>query len=486
MTDKVVFTNSPQLLLSSKLESSQAILEAIQEASSIATEFTRRACRELGLNPSVDVFLSLIRFRETDFERSINDGDRKIKTEICGYYYPEEHLIVLSLPCIANRGASNIDAQKLAEILAHELIHHCQFTSGYLCDIHLNAELATLIHQVLPYHIRPEEVEAFEKQVDLAQKLQSIKGFDKLTELVRQLYLPEIKTILGGVIDYNKRVKSILDTHLKTVVESLVKLTDGLTEEREKVIENISLKMFKLAQTFFKTIHVKTFLLPVVDDNTFTTFFVTDKSFALRIMSDKKTVFNELLAQIAILDHFSNNPPLFPLYLKPNRKPTLHELNEQGIFSDSFQGLLSRQSTLTYDELIDGRIVANGFEYEVGTVRQSNVLQKICEEACTKENMKISPTLSFTDFAVLLILVGWKPGATLMIKQLEGTHCFTIKAEHSEILEPFELVICDDMKIEDKTAKISDTAKNLAEKLNHESSLKDLTAKLLKALETTS
>jgi len=121
-------------LSDSKLETSRALWEAVGEISEKLTEFARKACEKLGLNPEVSVLVSLRRFCEEDFERVREVERRKPACEICGYYYPEKRLITISIPCVFS---SENSAWRLAETLAHELIHHGQFTGWRLCEIHL-------------------------------------------------------------------------------------------------------------------------------------------------------------------------------------------------------------------------------------------------------------------------------------------------------------------------------------------------------------
>jgi ankyrin repeat protein len=169
-----------------ELGASLELWRALEEVSSKLTELAGRACQELGLNPDVSVLVSLERFCE----------DRECGRGICGYYDPSRRLAVVSLPCLAEEGDL---AGRLAETLAHELVHHCQFTRGRLCEVHLDPELAAKMDTALPYRLRPHEVEAYERQGDLAERLRGVRDFDEAVNLLVRLYPPLPELLLRSV-----------------------------------------------------------------------------------------------------------------------------------------------------------------------------------------------------------------------------------------------------------------------------------------------
>jgi len=389
-------------LASAKLESSLALWEAVEKASSIMTEFTRGACSELGLDPQVEVLLSFNHFREEDFERIRGEegGRKKSQSVICGYYYPERRLIVLSLPCIiGGLGSSGSDhewEERLAETLAHELVHHCQFTQGHLCEIHLNPELALRVRETLPYEARPHEVEAYEKQAELAPKLKSVKGFYEATRCIERLYSPKAETATAGPFVFSNSVRGILDDHVKAFAESLVGLA-GKDAVEDAQYETVSKKLLTSAQAFLGSTRAKTLLVRSNNDESLTYFYVTEKGFAFAITSDEKSI---LAMLILISDNFRGNLPLFPFSLKPEERPTLLELNTP---QDPFGSSALEQLVLSYDQLLSERIEAGGFKYEVGAVRHCKVLQKICEEACGEVFWEAPPALTVRARSTMLL-----------------------------------------------------------------------------------
>ena len=99
---------------------------------------------------------------------------------------------MISLPCVINKDT-------LAETLAHELVHHCQFTCRAgtckeICTISLNPEDAEEIREILPYDERPYEVEAYSKDEALANRIKSVAGFKEIVSRIREAYA-EIKLL---------------------------------------------------------------------------------------------------------------------------------------------------------------------------------------------------------------------------------------------------------------------------------------------------
>jgi hypothetical protein len=158
---------------------SLSLWRALEETSSKLTGFVKRACEVLGLDRNVDVLVSL-KYIYEDPEDGIN---------ICGYYDPTKRLIVVSLPCLMRKDLKD----GLAETLAHELIHHCQFTNGRLCSVHISTEEAAKIDRAMPYKNRPHEIEAYTKQKELANALQGVEGFNDAVNYVKRLAMSEVR-----------------------------------------------------------------------------------------------------------------------------------------------------------------------------------------------------------------------------------------------------------------------------------------------------
>jgi hypothetical protein len=148
------------------------LLNALRVASEDLTGIVREVAQSLGLDPDVEVTVSLRRFTEAGFE-----GEREgevVLTEVCGYYDPEDRRIILSYPCIAERSGWYIDVA--LRTLAHELIHHCQYTCTTgscrsICEERLSISNTRRVRDVLPYRLKPYEIEAYTKQSMLAEEV---------------------------------------------------------------------------------------------------------------------------------------------------------------------------------------------------------------------------------------------------------------------------------------------------------------------------
>jgi hypothetical protein len=176
--------------LKSDLEFSSEPLNILRKVSNEVTEFTRKVCWELNLDRDVRVIVSLRRFTEPEWE-GVKVSEDVVKKfvkvkEIYGYYDPQRKTIVLSIPCAR-------DEETFSLTLAHELIHHCQFTCrskacSDICEYWLSPEEAHEIREMLPYEERPYEVEAYSKDEALANRIKSIAGLKEIVNRIREAY----------------------------------------------------------------------------------------------------------------------------------------------------------------------------------------------------------------------------------------------------------------------------------------------------------
>ena len=182
--------------LKSDLEFSSELFNILRKVSNEVTEFTRKVCWELNLDRDVRVIISLRRFTEPEWE-GVEVSEDVVKKyikykEIYGYYDPQRKTIVLSPPCVE-------DEETFSLTLAHELIHHCQFTCrskacSDVCEYLLSPEEAHEIREMLPYEKRPYEAEAYSKDEALANRIKSIAGLREIVSRIREAYT-EIKLL---------------------------------------------------------------------------------------------------------------------------------------------------------------------------------------------------------------------------------------------------------------------------------------------------
>jgi hypothetical protein len=179
-------------------EASKQLRKILDDLSRDLTDFTKSVCVDVSLNLNIRVLPSLIKFTEheiknftkTDFGAEIKTIVRERieeKIAICGYYDPERKVIVLSIPCILY-GGNEID--KFCTTLAHELIHHCQFTCHSsscegICKYWLNPDEGREIDETIPYNLRPHEIEAYSKDEEFCKKIKEMKGFNEIISKIK-------------------------------------------------------------------------------------------------------------------------------------------------------------------------------------------------------------------------------------------------------------------------------------------------------------
>ena len=174
------------------------VLKTLRELSRCLTSFTRDVCGNLNLDENLRVIPSLRMFVEheikgftkADFRAEVKTiVDECVEKEmiICGYYDPKRKVIVLSIPCILNKGN---EINKFCNTLAHELIHHCQFTCHSssckdICKYWLNPDEGKEIDETIPYNLRPHEIEAYTKDEEFCKKIKEMKGFNEIIDKIK-------------------------------------------------------------------------------------------------------------------------------------------------------------------------------------------------------------------------------------------------------------------------------------------------------------
>jgi len=160
------------------------LYQILAKASNRLTELVRDFAKRKGLDPSVEVEISLKRFIEPEAE----EGPEAPRIIICGYYASVNKRIVLSYPCIASEPNHVVAALRT---IAHEFIHHCQYTCSTqlckdICEKSLTIDEASKIHEMLPYMLRPHEIEAYTKQDRVADEIRKVIGSEVET-IIRRL-----------------------------------------------------------------------------------------------------------------------------------------------------------------------------------------------------------------------------------------------------------------------------------------------------------
>jgi len=437
-----------------ELGASLALWEALKLVSSKLTELAGRACRELGLDLGVSALASLERVYE----------DREEGREVCGRYDPERRLILVSLPCLAEEEKDLTG--RLAETLAHELVHHCQLTRGPLCEVHLDPGLAARVDAALPYRLRPHEVEAYGKQRELAERLRGVRGFDEAVSYARRLLSPEVVPSLSEVATALSWTPALRES-AKFIVEltggDLLLSMRGIAEKLRGVENEAKRACLERAVTdFLRKLEedpvgaVAKELRSVVRE-----FLGNVKA----IIVDSDTALSRayvVLSSGAAVGFDLKEGPLPPLslLLKSKQEPKFGEL---------------RKLRVEPAQIVQGAFKAGGYEFKV------EVLQRKTAAECLREELRggsKKPSFSASDLLALLSLGGWKAQA-LETKRLGDAEYLVISVEAGSAGRA-ELLVPSDARAEDRYLRIDAPLRESVEVLRDRGRARDFIVRYFK------
>jgi hypothetical protein len=286
------------------LEGSLTVLSVVREISNKVTDLVRNICNKLGLDPEIKVLISLKSFEERDIE-----GTGEVKVIICGYYDSNKRLIVISLPCVINQGT-------FAETLAHELVHHCQFTCcakacKEICTISLNPEEAKEIREMLPYTIRPHEVEAYNNEERVALRIRNLEEFKNIEDLIKKLHntlnykwsgsiytsksLMVPASLIAGDLSRGDIAAAVASFYNNTILKLLNCLkSKGLTTGSTLPMENIE-KLLENIHTRFLALVPEKESLNEVEIRGEAIYIVTDRGFAIYTIGENESLYPLLI-----------------------------------------------------------------------------------------------------------------------------------------------------------------------------------------------
>jgi len=296
--------NSSSTYAKENLEGSLTVLSVVREISNKVTDLVRNICNKLGLDPEIKVLISLKSFEERDIE-----GTGEVKVIICGYYDPNKRLIVISLPCVINQGT-------FAETLAHELVHHCQFTCRAkackeICTISLNPEEAKEIREMLPYTIRPHEVEAYNNEERVASRIRNLEEFKNIEDLIKKLHntlnykwsgsaytsksLMVATSLIAGDSSRGDIAAAVASFYNNTILKLLNCLkSKGLTTGSTLPMENIE-KLLENIHTRFLALVPEKESLNEVEIRGEAIYIVTDRGFAIYTIGENESLYPLLI-----------------------------------------------------------------------------------------------------------------------------------------------------------------------------------------------
>jgi len=428
-----------------ELGASLALWRALELVSLKLAELAGRACWELGLDPCAGVLASLERFCE----------DEEYGREVCGHYDPERRLILVSLPCLAEGDL----AGRLAETLAHELVHHCQFTHSRLCEVHLDPELAARVDAALPYRLRPHEVEAYGKQRELAERLRGVRGFEEAVGYARRLLSPEVVPPLSEVAWVLSWAPALAES-ARFIVElaggDLLLSMRGIAEKVKKVENEAVRECLERAATR---------LLRKLEEDPVGAVAEELRSAVKGLLGSVKAIIVDpgtalsrayvVLSSGAAVGFDLREGPLPPLslLLKSGREPEFGELG----------GLRVEPA-----RIVQGAFEAGGYEFKV------EVLQRRTAAECLREELRRAreePSFSASDLLALLSLGGWRAQA-LETRRLGDAEYLAVSVEAGSAGRA-ELLVPSDARVKDERLRIDAPLRDAAEKLKDRERARD-------------
>jgi len=165
-------------IASNPLDGVLELLKILNEYSAKLTELAKAICRNLNLTEDLRITLFFGRLYEHEVEKGPLvevKGVGIIRRDIEGLYDPKRKAIMLPVPD---------PPRDICTTLAHELMHHCQYTCHTnvcrsICEYWLSPEEGDEIRRQIPYDFRPHEIEAYSKDKNLCSKLKEFKEYSE-------------------------------------------------------------------------------------------------------------------------------------------------------------------------------------------------------------------------------------------------------------------------------------------------------------------
>ena len=284
------------------------------DVSNRITLFVKRVCEDLHLDPDVRVLISLRDFTE---DEKLDNTSLKI----CGFYEPDKKLIIISLPCV------NKEKNQFFRTLAHEIVHHCQHTCNnklcrdLVCEISIHdKDFVKEINTLLPYELRPHEIEAFKIQDEIAKKIISIKGSNEVEILIEDLN----QMLKTQTLTFNISSLNVIDILLReeAIKDLIVKRWEEITNDAKRSLEeqnvdecvrgfmtkrlssdlfsNLNEFLEEQKKSFLENTLIKKIIMIPIDSQNIDVYIITDRGFALH-----KRVKGESLMTGIIIDPIS-------------------------------------------------------------------------------------------------------------------------------------------------------------------------------------
>jgi len=172
----------------SPLSASKQLLNVLASFSLKLTNFTRNVCINFNLDANIRVIPTLVLRYEHEVEGGLGGFGSEVRTVVLeriekkrtipAWYDPESKTIFMYF---------ELDPDEFCLALAHELVHHCQYTCHSetcrsVCEYWLNLDKGREIRETIPYNLRPHEIEAYSKDEEFCRKVRELKEFSEVVK----------------------------------------------------------------------------------------------------------------------------------------------------------------------------------------------------------------------------------------------------------------------------------------------------------------
>jgi len=456
------------MAINSKVQSLLTLVSVFKRVSHELTGIVKEIASSLNLDPDVEVFVSYLNFTEAQLERS-SEGP-SVLGKVCGYYDSKRRLITLYYPCFIEGEELNLD--RVFETIAHELIHHCQYTCRdqacrNVCSVHMTIDEEVNIKSMLPYELRPHEIEAFDKQERLAEEIRrrwrntieytihrldvtlrlpinAVNAFLQQLEksLNFSIYETITKTLISRyvgedvlayeVIEAVKRIKTFIDEELQ-----------GESHDTRSCIERKLSDVNELLRSYASSMHevfVKSFLNANLKSVIFTATPVSSSGSRLKVYVVTNAGFAIAITPSAVA-------PLVTATLSPLQPFTISDISKYG------KHYLNIDHYLRYKPAVkDFKVYLHRDEGE------ESVLQITAKHICNAgknfgENLE--------ELVVLILLLGTEKGIEVEHIELRGLDKELIRINTEAAKDVMkEFLICNNkIALNDKELHITDAIK---------------------------
>jgi hypothetical protein len=213
MSSLIIESKHLEEVVESSLGASKHLLNVLANFSLGLTNFTRSVCVNFNLDTNIRVIPTLMLRYEHEVEGGLGGFGSEVRTVVLeriekkrtipAWYDPESKTIFIYF---------ELDPDKFCLALAHELVHHCQYTCHSetcrsVCEYWLNLDKGHEIRETIPYNLRPHEIEAYSKDEELCKRIRELKEFNEIVKNISDA-IRNIKEIIALMMMIHSRTQS--------------------------------------------------------------------------------------------------------------------------------------------------------------------------------------------------------------------------------------------------------------------------------------